>query len=188
MGNRWEWRAFGAGFGDAEDRFGEPERVQESDEVYLVSRVTDANVKVRDGLLDVKSLEHVDGNGLEQWTPVLKAEFPVSPDQVAAVLDRLGATWELSRDAYSLDELLDDVVRVSPDLLAVRVHKRRQRYTIGGCMSELTDLRTDVGDTRTVAVESEDADAVTAAVRDLGLADLTNTSFPRGLKALAGPA
>ena len=188
MGARWEWRAFGAGFGGAEERFGEPERVQESDEVYLVSRVTDANVKVRDGLLDVKELEHVDADGLEQWTPVLKAEFPVSADQVAAVLDRLGVASEPSRDAYSLDELLDDVVRVSPDLLAVRVHKRRHRYTIGGCMSELTDLRTDVGDTRTVAVESEDADAVTAAVRNLGLADLTNTSFPRGLKALAGLA
>jgi exopolyphosphatase/guanosine-5'-triphosphate,3'-diphosphate pyrophosphatase len=188
MGDRWEWRAFGAGFGGAEERMGEPERVQESDEVYLVSRVTDANVKVRDGLLDVKELEHVDADGLEQWTPVLKAEFPVSVDQVEAVLDRLGVTSELSRDAYSLDDLLDEVVGVSPDLLVVRVHKRRQRYTIRGCMSELTDLRTDVGDTRTVAVESEDADAVTAAVRDLGLADLTNTSFPHGLKALAGPA
>ena len=187
MGNRWEWRAFGSGFGGAEERFGEPERVQESDEVYLVSRVTDANVKVRDDLLDVKELEHVDADGLEQWTPVLKAEFPVPADQVAAILDRLGVTAELSRDAYSLDQLLDEVVGVSLDLLAVRVHKRRQRYTIGGCMSELTDLRTDVGDTRTVAVEAEDADAVAAAVRELGLADLTNTSFPRGLKALAGP-
>jgi exopolyphosphatase / guanosine-5'-triphosphate,3'-diphosphate pyrophosphatase len=188
MGARWEWRAFGDGFGGAEDRVGEPERVQESDEVYLVSRLTDANVKVRDGLLDVKELEHVDTAGLEQWAPVLKAEFPVAADQVAAVLDRLGVTAELSRAAYSLDELLDEVVGVSPDLLAVRVHKRRQRYTIGGCMSELTDLRTDVGDTRTVAVESEDAEAVTAAVRDLGLADLPNTSFPRGLKPLAGLA
>ena len=49
-------------------------------------------------------------------------------------------------------------------------------------MSEVTDLRTDVGDTRTVAVEAEEADAVVAAVRGLGLADLTNTSFPRGLR------
>ena len=57
--------------------------------MYLVSRLTDANVKVRDGLLDVKELEHVDADGLEQWTPVLKAEFPVPADQVAAVLDRL---------------------------------------------------------------------------------------------------
>jgi hypothetical protein len=53
-------------------------------------------------------------------------------------------------------------------------------------MSELTDLRTDVGETRTVAVESEDASAVIAAVRELGLGSLRNTSFPRGLKALAG--
>lgn len=154
--------------------------------MYFVSRLTDANVKVRDDLLDVKELEHVDDDGLEQWTPVLKAEFPVPADQVAAVLDRLGVTVELPRDAYSLDELIDEVVGAAPDLRAVRVHKRRQRYTIGSCMSELTDLHTDVGDTRTVAVESEDAAAVIAAVRDLGLGDLPNTSFPRGLKALAG--
>ena len=186
MAARWEWRAFGDGFGEAEGRFGEPERVQESDEVYLVSRLTDANVKVRDDLLDVKQLEHVDDDGLEQWTPVLKAEFPVTGDQVAAVLDRLGVAVELSRDAYSLDELIGEVVAAGPELSAVHVHKRRQRYTIGGCMSELTDLETDVGNTRTVAVESEDAAAVIAAVRDLGLADLPNTSFPRGLKALAG--
>jgi exopolyphosphatase/guanosine-5'-triphosphate,3'-diphosphate pyrophosphatase len=188
MGARWEWRAFGAEFGGAEDRLGEPVLLQTSDEVYLLSRVTDANVKVRDDLLDVKELERVDADGLEQWTPVLKAEFPVPADQVAGVLERLGVTLDLSRDAYSLDELLDEVVGVSPDLLAVRVHKRRQRHTIGGCMGELTDLRTDVGDTRTVAVESEDAAVVIEAVRDLGLADLPNTSFPRGLKALAGPA
>jgi exopolyphosphatase/guanosine-5'-triphosphate,3'-diphosphate pyrophosphatase len=187
---RWEWRTFGESFGPAEEHFSalSPEHVQESDEVYLLSRVTDANVKVRDDLLDVKKLEGVDADGLEQWTPVLKAEFPVPADQVAGVLERLGVTLDLSRDAYSLDELLDEVVGVSPDLLAVRVHKRRQRHTIGGCMGELTDLRTDVGDTRTVAVESEDAAVVIEAVRDLGLADLPNTSFPRGLKALAGPA
>jgi exopolyphosphatase / guanosine-5'-triphosphate,3'-diphosphate pyrophosphatase len=159
--------------------------VQESDEVYLVSRLTDANVKVRDNLLDVKELRQVDGDGLEQWTPVLKAEFPVPADQVTAVLERLGVATELTRGAYSLDELLEAVAAV-PDVQAVRVHKRRNRYTIGGCTSELTDLHTDVGDTRTVAVESEDAEAVTATVGELGLADRPNTSFPRGLKALAG--
>ena len=101
MGARWEWRAFGDGFGGAEDRFGEPERVQESDEVYLVSRLTDANVKVRDGLLDVKELEHVDTAGLEQWAPVLKAEFPVAADQVAAVLERLSSTgWSSLRSCH----------------------------------------------------------------------------------------
>jgi exopolyphosphatase/guanosine-5'-triphosphate,3'-diphosphate pyrophosphatase len=36
---RWEWRAFGRTFGPAEAAFAAmtPERVQESDELYLVS-------------------------------------------------------------------------------------------------------------------------------------------------------
>jgi exopolyphosphatase/guanosine-5'-triphosphate,3'-diphosphate pyrophosphatase len=188
---RWEWRAFGRSFGAAEERFGalSPGRVQESDEVYVLSRTAEANVKVRDGLLDVKQLEHVDAGGLEQWVPVLKAPFPVPAAEVAAVLERLlGTAPSLTREAYTLDELLGELVTPNPDLLAVQVHKRRQRYTIEGCMAELTDLRTDVGETRTVAVESEDPDRVLATVRGLGLTSSLNVSFPRGLKALAGLA
>ena len=65
---RWEWRTFGGGFGPAEERFAAltPERVQESDELYLLAPGGRDNVKVRDELLDVKRLERVDDNGLEQ--------------------------------------------------------------------------------------------------------------------------
>ena len=53
---RWEWRTFGEGFGAAEGRLAAltPERVEESDELYLLSLRSDASVKVRDGLMDVK--------------------------------------------------------------------------------------------------------------------------------------
>jgi exopolyphosphatase / guanosine-5'-triphosphate,3'-diphosphate pyrophosphatase len=186
---RWEWRAFGRSFGAAEKRFGAltPERVQESDELYLLSRTADENVKVRDGLLDVKQLEHVNADGLEQWVPVLKAPFPIPASEAASVLERLEAVVPpLTRDAYTLDELLGELVLPSADLRPLRVHKRRQRYTIGECLTELTDLRTDVGETRTVAVESEDPNRVIATVCELGLASFPNVSFPRGLKALAG--
>ena len=186
---RWEWRAFGGDFGPAEDRFAalEADRIQESDEVYLLSRLVDENVKVRDDLLDVKELERVNRDGLEQWTPVLKASFPIPAAELEGVLAKLRADMPaLTRKEYTLDQLLDELVRPSGDLLGVRVHKRRQRYTIGGCMTELTSLRTDVGDTRTVAVESEDPELVQATRRELGLDAVPNVSFPRGLKALAG--
>jgi exopolyphosphatase / guanosine-5'-triphosphate,3'-diphosphate pyrophosphatase len=186
---RWEWRAFGEHFGAADDRFAalEPDRIQESDEVYLLSRLVDENVKVRDDLLDVKELERVNRDGLEQWTPVLKASFPIPAAELEGVLARLRAdTPALTRDEYTLEELLDELVRPGEDLLAVNVQKRRQRYTIGGSAAELTSLRTDVGETRTVAVESEDPELVQAARRELGLDALPNVSFPRGLKALAG--
>jgi exopolyphosphatase/guanosine-5'-triphosphate,3'-diphosphate pyrophosphatase len=92
---------------------------------------------------------------------------------------------DLPRDAYSLDDVLAEVHGRS-DLLAVDVHKERSRFTVGDCMAERTEVTTEHGSTRTVAVESEDAAKVIAVVRDLGLADRTNTSYPQGLKALIG--
>ena len=44
---------------------------------------SEASVKVRDGLMDVKRLEHVDDDGLEQWRPVMKAAFPLAQADVA---------------------------------------------------------------------------------------------------------
>jgi exopolyphosphatase / guanosine-5'-triphosphate,3'-diphosphate pyrophosphatase len=67
---------------------------------------------------------------------------------------------------------------------AVQVHKRRTRYTVGGCMAELSEVVANGKPTRTVAVESEDAAAVIRAVRELGLGGYTNTSYLRGLTAL----
>ncbi len=53
-------------------------------------------------------------------------------------------------------------------------------------MAELSAFRTEHGATQTIAVESEDPDAVLAAVAGLGLAGRTNTCVARGLKRLAG--
>jgi exopolyphosphatase/guanosine-5'-triphosphate,3'-diphosphate pyrophosphatase len=187
---RWEWRAFGDTVGDVRPRLGDdpPERVHESDETYLLSMDGTDAVKVRDELMDVKHLVHVDDDGLEQWIPVMKAGFPLSAADVGAVLTalRVDAPSRLPRATYTFRELLADLVDPNPDLLAVEVHKRRERYTIGGCMAELTDVRTTTASTRTFAIESEDAARVLAAVRDLGLAPRPNVSFARGLKALVG--
>jgi exopolyphosphatase/guanosine-5'-triphosphate,3'-diphosphate pyrophosphatase len=53
-------------------------------------------------------------------------------------------------------------------------------------MAELSELRTEAGAIRTIAVESEDPDRVSAAVRELGLASRRVTCVARGLKALSG--
>ena len=66
---RWKWRTFGASFGEADRRFSalEPDRVQESGEVYLLSRNTNANVKIRDRLMDIKRLERVNAVASGFW-------------------------------------------------------------------------------------------------------------------------
>ena len=186
---RWEWRTFGESFAGAEKRLAalSPESVRESDELYLLSREADDSVKVRDELLDIKQLEQVNDDGLEQWRPVLKAPFPLSGATVDSALAALHASPPpRGRSSYTLDELVEEVVRPSRQLAAVPVRKRRAHYTVSGCMAELTDVRTDNGSTRTIAVESEDPARVLAAVRELGLDTRSNVSFPRGLKALLG--
>ena len=186
---RWEWRTFGEDFGPAEDAFAalDPERVDESDELYLLAEEGDASVKVRDGRLDVKHLVDADDDGLEQWVPVMKGAFPLAAADVAAVLARLRvAAPPLDRDAYTLDELADEVVQPNDALLAVLVHKRRARYTVGGCAAELSELSGAGESTRTIVVESEDPGRVLAAVRSLGLASRANVCMARGLKTLVG--
>jgi len=186
---RWEWRAFGDDLGGPGNAFAalEADRVEDSTDLYVLSRRSDASVKVRDELLDVKRLVAVADDGLERWVPVLKAPFPLSAANVAMVLAELGAAApDLARGAYTLDELLEEIVGPSAELRVTEVQKRRAHYTTGGCMAELSEMRTAEGSTTTVAVESEDAERVRAAVRALGLAGRPVVCVARGLKMLVG--
>ncbi len=185
---RWEWRAFGPRFRTAEAELAKRKSagVQESDELYFLSGAGD-NVKVRDDLMDIKVLREVDAGGLEQWMPVMKAAFPLPAAEVAKVFAALRLDPPaMARDSYTLDEFVGEFAAPRGVIRAVRVHKQRTRYTVGGCMAELSAIVADGRSTRTIAVESEDPAAVTAAVRELGLSGYINTSYPRGLAALIG--
>jgi exopolyphosphatase/guanosine-5'-triphosphate,3'-diphosphate pyrophosphatase len=183
---RWEWRSFGRCFGDAQSRLAKltPGGVQESDEIYLLSGAGD-NVKVRDALMDIKVLREVNADGLERWTPAMKAGFPLPAAEAAKVLESLHLPApRMSRASFTLDEFLQGFAAPGGGIRAVKVHKRRTRYTVGGCMAELSDVVANGKPTRTIAVESEDAAAVIRAVRELGLGGYVNTSYPIGLAAL----
>jgi exopolyphosphatase/guanosine-5'-triphosphate,3'-diphosphate pyrophosphatase len=187
---RWEWRSFGPRFGEAEKRLAAltPGAVQESDEVYLLSGAG-GNVKVRAGLMDIKVLRQVNADGLEQWTPVMKAGFPISATDAARVFEGLQLPIPaLSEKAYPLDAFIGQFAAPGGAIRAVKVHKRRTRFTVGGCMAELSDVVANGRPTRTIAVESEDAAGVIRAVRDLGLGGYRNTSYPLGLTALIDDA
>ncbi len=183
---RWEWRTFGTRFGPAERAFAAltPGAIQESDEIYFLAGAGD-NVKVRADLMDIKVLREVDADGLERWEPVMKASFPLAAADVGTVFAALRlAPPALGRAAYTLDQFVEELAGPGAPMRPVHVHKRRVRYTVGGCTSEVSDVVADGKATRTIAIESEDAAAVIAAVRDVGLGDYLNISYPRGLAAL----
>lgn len=191
VAHRWEWRAFGARLGSAEQVFaellplGEP---AETEETYLLGP-GDVNVKIRFGLLDIKKLMHVDDNGLELWAPIAKSEFPMAADEVTSVF----RAWGLPvpgdlRTVYEVDQFLEELVAPHPDLEIVAVHKKRIRYRIEDCMAEMTSVTANGHRTHTIAAETEDPKSVLAAIERLGMIGQMNMNYNRGLRCLLGLA
>jgi exopolyphosphatase/guanosine-5'-triphosphate,3'-diphosphate pyrophosphatase len=188
---RWEWRTFGAHFGIAERKFAEltPGAVQESEELYFLGGSGEANAKVRDNVMDIKVLREMNADGLERWEPVMKQSFPIAAADVAKVSASVGvAVPAIGRQTYTLDQFTDEVIAPSGALQPVPVHKRRVRYTVGGCTSELTDVQANGRRTRAIAIEGEDANAVLAAVASVGLRGFFNMNYAMGLRALLDDA
>ena len=121
-----------------------PVGTQESDEVYLLSGAGET-VKVRAELMDIKQLLATDEFGLQQWTPVLKASFPIDRSNVERVFDALHVPVPSSIDAWTFDEFLRELTGPSRGIRAVSVHKRRVRYAPNGCSAEITDVVADGG-------------------------------------------
>lgn len=184
---RWEWRAFGASFSeiDAIVRKASPD-ARVSIETYLLSRRSDANVKIRHGLIDVKVCERVDG-GLERWRPVFKRAFPLSSEAVTALF----GYWNLPtpsrlRSQYGVLDLLGDLVTSHADLRSIVVTKRRRGTVIDECLVESAALSVAGRALHTIAVEAEDPERVRRVVRALGCTPSANTNYVHALKATVG--
>ena len=164
---RWEWRTFGEAFGDVDRRFGalKPESVRETEEVYVLSRLSDSSVKLREQMIDVKVLREVSIDGLERWEPVLKAPTARPAEDFGALADALGV-----------------------DVRSIRVRKHRAHYLLDGCMAERSQIRTAHGTRETIGIESEDPNVVRSIVTELGFTLAGNVNLPRELKLLAGLA
>jgi exopolyphosphatase / guanosine-5'-triphosphate,3'-diphosphate pyrophosphatase len=184
---RWEWRTFahGVAFDDAAFDTTTPSSVEESDEVYVLAPGGD-NVKVRDGLMEVKVLRETDAAGLQRWEPILKAAFPLDAEAARTVFRALrrpvpamppgGLTFEAVLAAAEAGA--NGGPRVVP------VHKRRARYTVAGCPAERSELNAGGHRTTSIAIESADASDVVAAIDSLGLRHWCNLDVPTGLRLL----
>jgi exopolyphosphatase/guanosine-5'-triphosphate,3'-diphosphate pyrophosphatase len=182
---RWEWRTFGSRFGLADERFAalDSTGVQESDELYLLGAGT-GNAKIRDDLMDIKLLRETQ-HGLQRWEPVMKAPFPLSAEEARRAFETLETPVpDLRRDLYTVDEFSAEVAGAAGPLRRVDVHKRRVRYTVNGCTSEVSDITANGIPSRTIAIESTDQTPVIEAVAQMGLSGYLNIDYTQGLAAI----
>ena len=186
---RWEWRTFTEDLGKAEENIRKfPEgKSRESSEVYILSEVSMDNTKVRDNLMDIKTLQQVNEDRLELWLPIMKGTFPLPVAEIEKVFKCFKvALPKFNRAEYTFEQYLDEVIKPSKLLKAVKVVKKRTGFTVNNCIVEIAEVEVEDKWVKTAAVEMEDPALVIKTVRELGLDAFPNINYLRGLKNLVG--
>ncbi len=188
---RFEFRTFAQSFGMVETRMRKLsalDKIRESSEIYIMSAGnSENNTKIRDDLMDIKVFVKSE-KGLEQWNPRMKGSFPMKAAEIAEkVFPAFGVELPgFSRDEYSLDQFIKEIIRPHKDLVPVSVFKRRYGFMINECITEYAELLINGAAIKTVAVESTDIDAILKAKDLLGLNDYENINYLRAIKRIIG--
>ena len=189
---RWEWRTFGKGdFGEAEKALSAlpMDSCKKTEEEYILSRNSGENVTIRFDLIDVKSLQNVNADGLEQWKPVLKTGFPVSKDTLNELAEILKVQLpKLHRETYSHDQFIDEVVKPCAELELVKVSKNRSIYKLEGTTAEIAEAQFNGIPWRTMCIEHEDPAVIMKVVKDLGMKGAANMNYIQAMKKSVGMA
>ena len=155
-------------------------------ETYFLSvNTNEANVKVRDGLLDIKTKVGETPEGYEIFQPRGKFQFPVSKADLATILSHLKVEMKLDQDTYAIETFID-MVRKHPEMAPVTVEKMRYGFTIDGIIFEYAQLWFNGAMVETACAESENYAGMKQVVEGLGLADRPNTNYLRAAKRVVG--
>jgi len=189
---RYEFRVFGNNLQNIEERIKElsdKEMTRQMDSVYLLTPWKKKNnVKIRDGVMDIKVLEQ-EYEGLEQWSPFLVGSFPMKAEVIkTTVFPALGVESPVfERKEYTLKQLIKEVVSIDPDLFVAYVWKVRHAYTINDCITEIAEIKVNGTSVTTICIEAENPKKVLEAKKLLGISKKTeNVNYPLALKRFMG--
>ncbi|MEA2115053.1 MAG: hypothetical protein U9P36_06690 [Thermodesulfobacteriota bacterium] len=161
-------------------------KVRQSGETYILSRHTnEANVKIRNGLLDIKIKVGETQSGYDIFQPRGKFQFPVKQDELAAILEKLRSKIEFNQDSYTFDNFLK-LIRTTDDIASVDVHKQRHVFSVDGVICEYGKILFNGAMVETTCVESEDYAAMEKVIDKLEISDFENVNYLKAAKRVVG--
>jgi hypothetical protein len=152
---------------------------------FLSTRTNDANVKVRDGLLDIKTKVGETPEGYEIFQPRGKFQFPVKKADLATILSHLKVVMDLDRDSYAIEEFIE-LARRHPDLVPVTVEKMRYGFTVEGIICEYAQVWFNGALLESACCESENYAGMRKVIDALGIAAMPNTNYLKAAKRVVG--
>ena len=159
--------------------------VQKKSTLFL-QRMTKNNTKIRDGKMDIKTFV-TEKEGLEQWNPLMKGEFPIA----ASVLEKevfpafAVDMPSLSKDTYTLDEFLE-MVRANSSLKAVSVEKQRFGYMVNDTICEVANVWINGAKLVTINSESTVLADILKTMKDVGIEGCENINYLQAVKRVIG--
>jgi len=161
-------------------------KIRTSSETYFLSKHTsEANVKVRDGLLDIKTKVGETEDGYEIFQPRGKFEFPVKQEDVKTILGNMKVEVELNKGMYTLDEFVA-LVDAHADLAAVSIEKTRYGFSVDDIICEYGEILFNGAKLETVCCESEDYVGMKKAIEALEIDQYDNVNYLRAAKRTIG--
>ncbi|MBY0268548.1 MAG: hypothetical protein K2X06_01590 [Burkholderiales bacterium] len=155
-------------------------------ETYFLSRRSSAvNVKVRDGLLDIKLKTGETPEGYEIFQPAGKFQFPLQQADLAVILKHLQVDAAPGKGSCTFDEFLA-MARAHPDLVPVTIEKMRYGFTVDGVICEYAQVWLNGALLETACCESENHAGMKKVSEMLGIAGMPNTSYINAAKHVVG--
>jgi hypothetical protein len=191
---RFEFRTFGKSFDKEAFRMARlsvpvPEKVWErhSEEIYIVSATNNVNnTKIRDGKMDIKTFIQ-EKDGLEQWNPLMKGEFPISRDTLEKeVFPAFQVEMpSLNKDTYTFDEFIS-IIKSHKDLQAVKVEKQRFGYMVNDTVCEVANVWINGAKVVTINSESTVVEDILKTLKDVGIDGYENINYLQAIKRVIG--
>lgn len=148
---------------------------------FLSAQTSEANVKVRDGLLDIKTKVGETPEGYEIIQPRGKFQFPVKQEDLATILSHLKVEMRLDKETYSIEEFIA-MARKHPDLAPVTVEKMRYGFTVEGIICEYAQVWFNGAMVESACCESENYAGMGKAIEALGISAMPNTNYIKAAK------
>jgi hypothetical protein len=191
---RFEFRTFGQDFDEIHSLLSRlsmpvPEKVWErtSEEIYILSKTNDINnTKIRNGKMDIKTFVQ-EKDGLEQWNPLMKGEFPISKSVLETeVFPAFKVDMPaLTKDTYTAEEFLQ-IIKEHKDLAAVRVSKLRFGYMVNNTICEYAEVLINGARVCSVNSESTEINDILKTMKDTGMDEYENINYLQAIKRVIG--
>lgn len=189
---RAEFRAFGQGILDEVinktmwKAHAKLFKIRTSKETYFLSAHTnEANVKVRDGLLDIKTKVAETEDGYEIFQPRGKFQFPVDKESVATIFKNMLVEIPLDKETYTLEDFTA-IVKAHPELSAVTIEKTRYGFSVDDIICEYGEILFNGAKLETVCCESEDYTGMKKAIEALEIDKYENVNYLKAAKRVIG--